>query len=930
VSTTPPAAAVTLSTSTLAFGNTAVGTTAAAQSVTVTNTGGSTLTGLGISISGTGFALSADSCGTSLAAAASCSFSVTYAPTSATSGTGTVMIADSATGSPQLVTLSGTGTASGVMLSTSSLAFPNTDVVPAGTTSVMTVTITNTGNGTLNFTASPTITGSSVFTVSANTCGTSLAPAAQCAISVTFTPTAQQAYTGTLTIMDNANPTTQSVALTGTGAAPIATFSTTTVNEGNVLVNSTGTETVSISDTGNGPLYLTSFLLSSGNASSFAVTNNICGTTLAAGSTCDFTISFTPATTGSFSTMLTVTDNAANSPQTLQLSGTATTQTNACTTTNTTSPAQTAPTPNYAGAGFSGKVMAGTQPVIGATVKVYSAGATGNGSTPTLLYTTSMVTPSDGSFTVPATFTCPYSNSVLYAVATGGHAGSSGAANAGIVLSAVLGTCNSITGAPTFIVNEVTTAATAWSMAQFLSAGGKIGATATNSGGIGLAAGTFANLVNALAGSSPGTYFPATGTAPTAKINQVADLLNSCIVSTGASSSACTQLYSLTATSAGTPTNTLDAAMNLAQNPGANVAALYTASLASTAYTPVLTAAPLDWTLFVNYTGGGMNDPSAISIDSTGKVWVANYFSVASLFTNVGAPVFASGITGDFLENSYGGAVNVSDVMFIANEESVYAANNGLGSVSTLNSSGPVSAYGEGGLNFPIAISFDTAGVTWVVDYGNSHVTELVANTGAPLSGTSGYTTSQFVFPVAVANNSKCNAYIANQSSNTITFVSADGSTYGSYAVGDGPSGVAVDASDNVWSANYYDNSVGLVSAATGKVASGTGFVGGGIDHPQGIAIDGKGTVWVANYRSPSGYSSVLSELAAAGSANPGQALSPAIGWGGDAGMLEPFALAIDASGNIWITNFGSNTVTEFVGIAAPVKTPLLGPVRTP
>ena len=40
--------------------------------------------------------------------------------------------------------------------------------------------------------------------------------------------------------------------------------------------------------------------------------------------------------------------------------------------------------------------------------------------------------------------------------------------------------------------------------------------------------------------------------------------------------------------------------------------------------------------------------------------------------------------------------------------------------------------------------------------------------------------------------------------------------------------------------------------------------------------------------------------------------------------------MAIDASGNVWVTNFGSNVLTEFVGMAAPVKTPLLGPVRVP
>jgi hypothetical protein len=593
----------------------------------------------------------------------------------------------------------------------------------------------------------------------------------------------------------------------------------------------------------------------------------------------------------------------------------------------TTSPVQTPPTANYAGTGFTGKVLAGTTPVSGSAVTIYAAGLTGNGSTPTTMYSTT--TNSAGSFTVPASFTCPYSNSVLYAVARGGSVGTN-AANAGIVLAGVLGACNSLTGSPSFTINEVTTAATAWSMAQFMAAGGKLGSSATNGRGIVLAAGTFANLVSIGAGTAPGLYFPATGTAPSAKIYQAANLLNACTASSGASSTACTQLFSLTAASGVTPTNTLDAVLNVVKNPGTNVAALYTLSATSTAFTPSLTKAPTDWTLFVTYAGGGMNDPSAVSIDSTGKVWVANYFSVASLFSNTGAPVFASGITGDNLYNSYGAGVDVNDDVWITNEQSAYGYNTGLGTVSVLNGAGAsVATYSAGGLNFPIAVAFDTNGDSWIVDYGNSHVT-VTTNGGTPLSGSAGYTTGQYVFPVAMTTDNKCNGYIADQSSNTITFTSADGGTYGSYIMGGGPSGIAVDASNNIWTANYYGDSVGLLNSSGAVLSGANGFTGGGIDHPQGIAVDGAGTVWVANYRAPSGQNSSLSELAGASSGSTGTAISPSTGWGQDAAMLEPFAVAIDASGNLWVSNFGSNTLTEFVGMAVPVKTPLLGTARVP
>lgn len=96
-------------------------------------------------------------------------------------------------------------------------------------------------------------------------------------------------------------------------------------------------------------------------------------------------------------------------------------------------------------------------------------------------------------------------------------------------------------------------------------------------------------------------------------------------------------------------------------------------------------------------------------------------------------------------------------------------------------------------------------------------------------------------------------------------------------------------------------------------------------DVAHGIAVDGAGTVWVTNYRAP-----YLTELAGAGANAPGAALSPARGLGGDAGLLEAYGLAVDASGNVWVSSAGSDTVTKFIGLAVPVKTPLLGLPRVP
>jgi streptogramin lyase len=408
-------------------------------------------------------------------------------------------------------------------------------------------------------------------------------------------------------------------------------------------------------------------------------------------------------------------------------------------------------------------------------------------------------------------------------------------------------------------------------------------------------------------------------------LNTLANLLNACIVS-GSASADCTQLFADTASSGATPTNTLDAMTNLAKQPGTNVGPLYALSSGFAAYAPTLTSQPSDWMLYATYSGGGMNDPSALSIDSTGNIWVANYFNVTSVFSNSGAPLAATGLTDASLYNSYGGAVNVKDQFWVTNEQ---GGSTGLGSVTVFNTGGSQGSFSNGALNFPLAAAFDPSGAGWVVDYGDATIS-LFSASQAVLSGSSGYHSSQLVFPVAVATDADCNAYVANQSSTTVTRVAADGSSFSSFVMGKngtgvGPSGVAIDASGNVWSANYYGNSVGLITGGTTVASGADGFSGGGIDRPQGIAADGAGTIWVANYRAPG-----FSEFAGGSATTPGAPLSPSTGWAPDSQLLEAFALAIDASGNIWVSNFGSNTITEFIGIAAPVKTPLLGPVRLP
>ena len=601
------------------------------------------------------------------------------------------------------------------------------------------------------------------------------------------------------------------------------------------------------------------------------------------------------------------------------------------TTPPTTMPPTTIPPPLL----VSGKVLAGAQPISGASVQVYAAGMTGSGSAATALLTSPATTDATGAFTISSGLNCVSSSSMLYLIARGGRVGSA-PANAAIALSATIGVCSQLSTSTTtqFTVDEVTTVATVWPLAQFFSSGGSVGATATNGKGLANAFATAANLADPASGKSPGTGFPATGKSPAPKINSLANLLNTCVsYAASGSTNPCDKLFqSVTVTGSTAPSNTLEAALSLARNPGSNVAGLYAQSATSTAFSPALSNTPSDWTISINFTGGGMNGPTGVGVDGQGNVWVASYFGVASQFTATGSPVFASGITGYGLHSSYGLAIDSQNNVWIPNEDSPSRVNQGLGSVTVLNSAGQAvsgaDGFSAGGLNYPVAIAIDTNGTAWVVDYGNARVT-LLSSTGAPLSGSAGYTAPTFAFPVSVAIDGNHNGWVGDQNDEVVTRVSADGAQSSGISCCNGPQGLAVDQRGYVWGTNFYGDSVSQFSSA-GTVVS-AGYTASGLSRPQGIAIDGAGSVWVASVRNVTGAASAtLTQMAGSANSSPGQVLSPAGGWLGDAGMLVPFAVAVDSSGNLWITNFGNNTLTEVIGLASPVRTPVNGPPQTP
>lgn len=218
--------AVSLTPTSLNFGNQVLNTTSGFRVVTLTNNQSVALTITGKST--TGDFAQTNNCGTSLAAGASCMFHVTFMPTATGVRTGTLTVTDNAANSPQTTNLTGTGVLA-VTVTPSSLAFGNQ--VSGTTSSSQAATVTNNQTTTLTITS---IAASGDFGQT-NSCGTSLGAGASCTVNVTFTPTATGSRTGTLTVTDNAVNSPQTASLGGTGiSTPLpASFFAMDVNQNN-------------------------------------------------------------------------------------------------------------------------------------------------------------------------------------------------------------------------------------------------------------------------------------------------------------------------------------------------------------------------------------------------------------------------------------------------------------------------------------------------------------------------------------------------------------------------------------------------------------------------------------------------------------------------------------------------------------------------
>jgi subtilase family serine protease len=149
------------------------------------------------------------------------------------------------------------------------------------------------------------------------TCGSSLAVGARCTISITFKPKAAGPLTAELSIADNAADSPQGVSLYGTGAATLTVAPTSITFAATPVDTASAAKTVTMKNTGKVAASI-EYGLTAGPF--YGITT--CGSSLAIGASCTFTLWFEPTAAGSFAATLVVVDDAIGSPQKVSLSGT--------------------------------------------------------------------------------------------------------------------------------------------------------------------------------------------------------------------------------------------------------------------------------------------------------------------------------------------------------------------------------------------------------------------------------------------------------------------------------------------------------------------------------------------------------------------------------------------------------------------------------
>lgn len=581
-------------------------------------------------------------------------------------------------------------------------------------------------------------------------------------------------------------------------------------------------------------------------------------------------------------------------------------------------------------AAISGTIHGGQQPVAGAFVQLIAPGTTGYGVAGSVIASTT--SGPGGGFTLPRPYTCPANSGLVYVLATGGDAGAG--INPVVAEAAIVGPCSALTASTFVNISEVTTVAAAYALAPFATVGAgstAIGTSATNLQGLYNAAGPANNLANTATGFAHATGdFPGI-VPPTAEINTLADILAACInqgtanVATGT----CATLFTAATPPSGTaPTDTFQAAIDIALHPGNHTATLFGLVTAAAPFQPALATAPADFSVALGFNGGGITlggGTIGVAIDAAGNAWITTGVTNANVhsLTEISpAGVYLSGSTVAATTGFDSSVLSSPIGLTIDQSGAIYVANNGQNNILKFNSDASLnSTITAASLSGPNGIATDANGNVWVADFSSNinHVTEIT-KAGAEATQSPFATGNGGVDVVA----GPLAIWETDYASGEVSRIDLSSFAVTNFNIGGPSGGIAVDHANNAWVAVTGNGNVFEISNTGAFLSPFGGYV-----YPNGsvqnITVDGLGNIFAGGYLGDTSMGGLVEF------SNSGVLLSPDNGFAGSNVIPVVPEVAegihIDGSGNVWIAGSNNGTalpsyVAEVIGIAAPVVTP--------
>lgn len=507
-------------------------------------------------------------------------------------------------------------------------------------------------------------------------------------------------------------------------------------------------------------------------------------------------------------------------------------------------------------------------------------------------------------------------------------------------------------------INELTTVASAFSMAQFFQQGLLMGKPM----GLDVASQMAHNLVDVHAGELARVIKNSPNADQTNTQRSLSSLANLILPCVRDEVLACKKLYAATQLEAGVQ-NTLNALLKIAHHPANQVISLYQLSKDANFYTPFLNQAPDAWTLAVKFHHSGddtncpFGGPGGLVQDDNGYIWSTN--NVVQGTPNSAICMIVLKPNGQPADGKYdtpkspiygGGLLGGGFGITIAQDKSIWEANFGWGSCDTCIPNGSVSQFTPRG--FPVSglsgyqskspndldrvqgIVSDTQNNIWMASFGNNKV--VVYRNGKPNDASGLTITDMLPFALAIAKNG--DAWVTSarvrQPYVGILHLNSDGSLKLTKTPPFGSSmrAIVFDSKGNAWVASVNDNKVYQLSP-DGRIIQ--GFQGGGVAGPWGLAVDANDQIWVGNFeastKKPINFSvsqlcGVQTKTCPDGAKAVGAPISPDTGYtlpsagqqvllangeplkGAGAKpsynplMRQTFVL-IDSAGNVWVTN---------------------------